>query len=161
MTVTLVRNGEVATSFPAAAAPLYAASRRLDTLLVQPSSPFAFPHGLFGFPEHLSFELVPTTRDGIYWLHDASLTFVVVDPFHFFPGHAVDVPDDVLTAIGAESPTDVLVLAIATLGSESAATANLQGPLALNPRVGLARQFVVSDPAADLRASFILPQSAA
>lgn len=151
-----MQSSDVRTSFPEPPAPQ--AAGRLDALVVPPSSAFAFPQGLFGFSEHHSFELIPSARSGIYWLHDPSLTFVVVDPFHFFPGHALDVPGDVLAAIGAVSPKDVLVLAIVTLGSESAATANLQGPLALNPRLGLARQFVVSDPAVDLRAPFVLPQ---
>ena len=159
MIVTREQNNDVAISLPETMA-TFGESRRLDPLLLRPSSHFSFPQGLFGFPEHTAFALVPTVQGGIYWLHDSSLTFLVVDPFHFFPGHSFDVPNDVLTAIGAESPRDVLILTIVTLGSESTTTANLQGPIALNPRVGLARQFVISDPAADLRAPFVLLQPA-
>jgi len=133
-----------------------------DAPVLHPIAHFTFPHGLFGFPGTLSFQLVPTARNGVYWLHggEGSVTFLVIDPFEFFPGCVIDVPDEVASAIGAEAPSDVLLLTIVTLGSDPGPTANLQGPVALNPRLGLARQFVVTDQAARLRAPFVLQRAA-
>jgi flagellar assembly factor FliW len=149
-------------SLPAALVPVE--SRRLGALAVPPSSVFTFPRGLFGFPGHQAYALVSTAHPGFYWLQsldEPALTFLTADPFEHFPGYALDVSGDVLAAIQGVAPADVLVLAIVTLGRDTPSTANLQGPLALNPRTGLARQFVVSDPAAPLRAPLALPLAAA
>lgn len=160
MIVTPSGNIVAAASLLAFPAPTIDVTRQSATTRSGSSMRFSFPRGLFGFPDPLSFELMATGRDGVYWLHEGSISFLVVDPFVFFPGCVVDVPDDVLAAIGAEAPSDVLLLAIATLARDPGPTANLQGPLALNPRLGMARQFVVSDPAAEIRAPLADPRAA-
>lgn len=160
MIVTPSTNADVVTALPLLSVCSCDTTRRSDTLPLHSSAPFSFPQGLFGFPGHLSFQLVSTVRNGVYWLHGGSIDFLLIDPFEFFPGYVIDVPDDVVTAIGAEAPGDVLLLSIVTLGSDPGPTANLQGPLALNPRLGLARQFVVTDPEAGIRAPLVLQRAA-
>jgi flagellar assembly factor FliW len=72
----------------------------------------------------------------------------------------MDVPDPDVAAIGATTPSDVLLLAIVTMGSkEVPATANLQGPLVINLHTRLGRQIAVADPQAPVRAPLDLARS--
>lgn len=160
MIVTPSANTDAAASLLALSVPTVDVTPAPATTQCSSSARFSFPRGLFGFPGPLSFDLMYTDMDGVYWLDGGSITFLVIDPFHFFPGLAIDVPDDVVAAIGAEAPSDVLLLAIVTLARDPGPTANLQGPLALNPRLGMARQFVVPDPTAEIRAPLVLPRAA-
>lgn len=120
-----------------------------------------FPDGLLGFPEVREFVLVPTERAGTYWLQSAehtSLVFVLIDPFLHFSDYVVDLADTEVRGLEARARGDVAVLAIVTLpGAEGdPATANLQGPLALNLDRGLGRQVVLRDGSFGVRREFRL-----
>jgi flagellar assembly factor FliW len=115
------------------------ASDVLGPLTVGRNEVLHFPHGLFGFPECTGWVLVPTMRDGLFWLQSvdhAPLAFILVDPFTHFPGYAVDLPPADLLRVGTSEPSEIIVLAIVTVGSRdgSPPTANLQGPVILNMR---------------------------
>jgi flagellar assembly factor FliW len=109
-----------------------------------------FRDGLLGFPECRNFTLLRTERPGFFWLqsleHDP-LAFLLVDPFLFFEGYAVDLDSAEAAELGAVAPTDLAVFAIVTLPRvpEEPCTANLQGPIALNLRTGLGRQLILPD----------------
>jgi len=127
-------------------------STLLGTLTVPRTQVFAFPHGVFGFPDAGAFALVPTTREGVFWFqcidHEA-LTFLLVDPFRFVAAYSVDLGPQELGEILPDSASDVIVLCILTLPREAGepATANLQGPIALNVVRSEGRQVVLQDAA--------------
>lgn len=107
-----------------------------------------FEDGLFGFPDCRNFTLTAAPRDGLYWLQSSehvALTFLLVDPFRAFDDYAVDLPDADVEALAPAHPADIAVLAIVTLpdASDTACTANLQGPVAVNMRSGRARQIII------------------
>ena len=109
-----------------------------------------FERGLLGLPECQRFVLVPTERDGVYWLQScehSALVFLLVDPFKATVGYAVDLNDDDLADLSAREPADVAVLAIVTLpqARDEQPTANLQGPIALNLRAQRGKQVVIPD----------------
>ena len=141
---------------PAAATTI--ASDVLGPLTVPPSSVIRFPAGLFGFPECRAFVLVPSARDGIYWLQSAdhpSLAFVLVDPFAVTTGFAVDLQPADLAELDAGEASAIAVLAIVTLPRPGERpTANLQGPLALNLAAGLGKQLAAADTGFGLRHEF-------
>lgn len=105
----------------------------------------AFEDGLLGFPHCRSFRLLATEFDGLYWLESTDcepLAFLLADPFFFFEGYSIDLSGKDLAALRPARSADVAVLATVTLGAESTATANLQGPIAINLATGHARQIV-------------------
>ena len=130
--------------------PVTIQSELLGPLSVSPTEVIGFPAGIFGFPECRSFVLVPATRDGAFWLQSVdygALAFLLVDPFLFFNGYAVDLPPVDLVRLGTKDPTDVVVLAIVTLPGERSApcTVNLQGPLVIDLKQRRGHQMVLAD----------------
>jgi len=131
-------------------------SSLLGALTVAPESVFTFPVGMFGFPECRRFALVPAGREGLYWLQSlehATLVFLLADPFHFFPGYAVELGSGDRAELRVADAADVAVLCVVTLPRtrDEAPTANLQGPVALNVSAQLGRQLALGAPGLDVR----------
>lgn len=110
----------------------------------------AFPHGLFGFPECRRFVLRATARDGLFWLQSVEhehLAFLLADPFRYFEDYSVELGDAELADLEPSQPSDIVVLAIVTLGSpdDQLTTVNLQGPITINLRRRRGRQIVLAD----------------
>jgi flagellar assembly factor FliW len=129
--------------------PFVVASDVLGPLTVGRAELLKFPQGLYGFPDCRSWVLVPTKRDGLFWLQSsehAPLAFLLVDPFTHFPGYAVDLSNADLARVGTSEPSEIVVLAVVTVGSRDGAppTANLQGPVVLNMRARQGFQIVLS-----------------
>jgi flagellar assembly factor FliW len=121
----------------------------LGPLTVGRAELLEFPQGLYGFPECRTWVLVPTKREGLFWLQStehAPLAFLLVDPFTHFPGYAVDLSAADLARVGTSEPSEIVVLAVVTVGSRdgSPPTANLQGPVVLNMRARQGFQLVLS-----------------
>ena len=125
------------------------ASDVLGPLTVARGELLQFPQGVYGFPECRSWVLIPTRREGLFWLQSAEhspLAFLLVDPFTHFPGYAVDLSPSDLTRVGTSEPSEIVVLAVVTVGSRDGGppTANLQGPVVLNMRARHGFQLVLS-----------------
>jgi flagellar assembly factor FliW len=125
-------------------------SSLLGTLAVPETQMFDFERGLLGFPEAREFALVPARREGMFWLQSVdfeALTFLLVDPFQLVQDYSVELGEPELGPMVPESHEELLVLAILTLPRrpDAMATANLQGPLALNLRQRRGRQVVIAD----------------
>lgn len=113
-------------------------SELLGTLQIAGEQLFSFPGGLPGFPECRSFALLPTAREGVFWLQSAdfpALSFMLVDPFAHFPGYYhVDLISEDFSRLETERAGDILVMAIVTLPEvpHASATVNLRAPVLLN-----------------------------
>ncbi|HET7275506.1 MAG TPA: flagellar assembly protein FliW [Longimicrobiaceae bacterium] len=128
----------------------------LGPTTVQDDELLTFPAGLYGLPECRSFVLLNAQRDGCYWLQSvdhAALAFLLIDPFRFCEGFSVDLGAAEVLDLGAEKAADIAVLAIVTLPRtrDDGATANLQGPIAINLSARLARQLAVPESPFGLR----------
>jgi flagellar assembly factor FliW len=137
-------------------------SALLGALTVAENQVFTFDLGIPGFPEARRFALVPTRSDGMFWLQSAdfeALTFLVVDPFRFVDEYAVDLGPAELGPLAPQDASEILVLAILTLPRSPGepATANLQGPLALNLTQRKGRQVILQDSPYDVRHPVALP----
>jgi flagellar assembly factor FliW len=122
----------------------------LGELTVSPEQVLRFPDGLLGFPDTRDYVLVPTRHEGSFWLQSAehpSLIFFLIDPFQHFDEYAVELSARQVQSIGARTQDDIAILAIVTLppSDDAPATANLQGPLALNMADGIGRQVILGD----------------
>ena len=85
-----------------------------------------------------------------HWLQvkdDASLAFVVIDPFLAAPDYQPDIPQSDAEAIGLEQVSDALLLNIVTVHGPAHATVNLKGPIVINRRTRVARQVVIANAA--------------
>jgi flagellar assembly factor FliW len=119
---------------------------------VPAESRFAFPAGLYGFPDRREFALVASGRPGLWWLQatdDPALVFLLADPFPAFPDYAPDVPEAELAQLGGgEVPGAERVAAyvIVTLpgGGAPAASANLRAPVLLDTAARRGRQVVLA-----------------
>ncbi len=131
------------------------------TLVVPASACITTTDGLYGFPGCREWVLLDAKRPGFFWLHsrdERALAFLLVDPFQAFPDYAVTLSRRDRAALQVQRESDVAILAIVTLPSPPSGlpTANLQGPLAVNLRAGLARQIAVGDSAWGTRTAFVV-----
>lgn len=75
---------------------------------------------------------------------EEKLSLPCIEPFLFAPAYQLSPPVEVLALLQAGSLAEVAVLVIVTLRDRmEEITANLQGPLLLNPKAGLGLQLVV------------------
>lgn len=124
------------------------------------------PDGLVGLPDYRRFALSATSREGYFWLQsleEPGLGFVLVDPFPYFDGYAVDIPATDLADLGPFDRSELLVLTVVTFdpGRGGRMTANLQGPIAVNLRTRRAKQLVIQGAAGSVRAELDVPVAAA
>jgi flagellar assembly factor FliW len=109
-----------------------------------------FPRGLFGFEELRTFALLDASQQPFYWLQSlerVEVAFVLIDPLFFRPDYTPDVDPGELEEIGIGSQAEALVFSIVTIPEKSSQmTANLQGPLILNPRTHAGRQSISANP---------------
>ena len=141
--------------------PMNVHSDLLGPIEVDPAEVIEFSTGLYGFPECRRFVLVPAPQEGLFWLQSvdhSTLVFLLVDPFPEFDGYGVELPPADLRELRVNEKADVAILAIVTLPRNRGdlATANLQGPLALNLRARCGKQVAVEDSRFGVRCPFTL-----
>ena len=107
------------------------------------------PGGIPGFPELTEATLRPLDVDGtadlyaeLTSLEDPSLSLLLAQPFAFFPDYEFRV-DDATTAVVGEGAAPQAWVVLSHDGAGF--TANLRGPLLINPETGAAAQAVLDD----------------
>lgn len=104
--------------------------------------------GVIGFPDLIRYVLIQRPNDKpFYWLQcldDPTLALVLVDPLLFKNDYQPILPQGLDEELG---PGEISLFAIVTIpqGRPQEMTANLLGPLALNPTSRKARQLVLDD----------------
>lgn len=118
-----------------------------------------FPDGLLGFPHTKRYHLVTGPGDGLYWLvglESDEPTFLLSDPFTFFPGYAVELSAEQKARIDAHDASSVAVFAITVPGRDGVPwTANTQGPIVINVDSGRGAQLVLTNDPDGLRRPFV------
>ncbi len=110
-----------------------------------------FPNGLFGFESYKKFALIEESEESPFkWLQsleDASLAFIVMQPELFLSNYNPIISIDELKEIYINSLEEALIMVIVTIPNQDIMqmTANLQGPILINPRTSIARQFISRD----------------
>ncbi len=75
---------------------------------------------------------------------DPAVAFVIINPLLFFPDYTIEVNPKEIEELQVDSVRDVLTYAIVTIPSDyTKMTANLQGPILINTRTGLAKQLIL------------------
>ena len=127
------------------------ASTRFGILNVSAETLLTFPSGLLGFPEWSRYVILDHDTDAPFkWLHcveEASLAFVVIDPVLFNPKYQVSISSEARVEVEGSETDELSLAVILTIPSSdpSAVTANLRGPLLMNPRTRLCKQLVLTE----------------
>jgi flagellar assembly factor FliW len=106
--------------------------------------------GIIGFPSLIRYVLIQRPTDApFYWLQsldDPTMALVLVNPVLFKADYNPTLPESLHGELKA-SPGEISLFAIVTIpaGRPQDMTANLLGPLAINPTSRLARQLVLDD----------------
>jgi flagellar assembly factor FliW len=109
------------------------------------------PLGLLGFERVKEVLLLANPTEAPFlWLQlpdDASLAFLVVNPFLIAPDYSPDIPGEDAEFLGLRGPEEALLFNIVTLHGSSQATVNLKGPIVLNRRTLTGKQVVLNNAA--------------
>jgi len=122
---------------------------RFGELDVREEEVLNFPEGILGFAGMTRYILFPNPTGGpLYWLQsveDGSLAFIVCQPQVFKPDYQVTIPAKELEGLELGKIEDGAVFAIMVVPPDNprGMTANLQGPLILNPAKRLAKHVVL------------------
>lgn len=109
-----------------------------------------FPSGLAGFPEARRFVLLEhRERSPFLWLQSVDqghLAFVLTDPLLFEADYKVDLGPEDLEELGLREEGNgfrTLVVVNLSLGTRPPMTANLLGPIVINPHKKRGRQVIL------------------
>lgn len=110
----------------------------------------AVREGLIGFPDWSNFRLSLAASNAsvavLSSLDQDDLHFLAIDPRQVAPEYATAIPAEALKELGVSGAEEALLLALLTVdGQPSRITANLLGPVVVNPVTGAARQLVLTD----------------
>ncbi|OWZ84851.1 flagellar assembly protein FliW [Natranaerobius trueperi] len=107
-----------------------------------------FPNGLIGFSDHKRYLLLEGEEGTPFWylqsVENEALFFVLIDPNQFFNDYQIDIHKNELASIDLEDSSSAVVLTLVTVPDDiNKATANLKGPLIINPDRRLGKQIVL------------------
>lgn len=106
---------------------------------------YRFPKGIPGFDEQTDFALIPLADEPFVYLQslkEKELSFLLSDPFVFYPSYEFELPDEEAEELGIEN--EVVVRCMITLKEQAEqSTINLLAPIVLNPKARLAKQVVL------------------
>ena len=109
------------------------------------------PNGLVGFGQYRRYIIIPHSENSpLFWLQsvdDPGLAFVIIDPMFFRPDYQVVLDVSDAQAIGIEDISKAAVYAIVVIPSNDPPkmTANLMGPLVINPETRIGKQIIMQD----------------
>lgn len=106
-----------------------------------------FPDGVLGFDYIKKFALLEEEGSPFQWLQaidEPSLAFVIISPLSFIDEYSLVISQGDLDDVEAKTPEELLVFSIVTIPSDnpSAMTANLQGPIIVNPEKRKGKQAI-------------------
>lgn len=118
------------------------------------------PMGLLGFEQMKDYHLIVRPEEEPFgWLQakgQASLAFVVINPFLVVPDYRPDIPPADVEFLGLAEPGDAMLLNIVTVHGSNSATLNLKGPVVINRNTAVGKQVVVAN-ASDFSVHHPLP----
>lgn len=124
------------------------ATTRFGELEIEESRIIHMPDGIIGFEEK-RFVILNPEKMPFCWFQavdNPDMAFVVIDPTVFVPEYQVRLTREEYDRLEVRPDREVLVLALVTMAPDPGKiTANLQGPIVLNPESMLARQIVLED----------------
>lgn len=123
-------------------------SSRFGEIEVRDEDVIIFPDGLLGFPQFHRYLLLADPRhEPFVWmqsLDEADLAFVLINPVLVNPDYKVETSPEDVGVLEIRDPSRVQVLVIVSIPENPLEmTANLKGPLVINPASMKAKQVVL------------------
>jgi flagellar assembly factor FliW len=111
-----------------------------------------FTQGIPGFEDSHRFVLIPVGDDVpfsyLQCIDNEKLSFLVTEPFAFFPDYEFVISDNVKEELRIEAAKQVAVLTIVSVqGKLTDATVNLLAPIVINHQTSIGRQIILHDSA--------------
>ena len=126
-------------------------SSRFGIFEVSEDSILVFPTGLLGFPEHRRYVILDHDTEAPFkWLQsldEPDVAFVIIDPALFHSNYEIELSREAFAEVQGGDSEEMTTAVILTIPSDDPAriTANLRGPLMMNPRTKLCKQVVLSE----------------
>lgn len=124
---------------------------RFGSLDIPEKDILTFPSGVLGFPDWSRYVILDHDRDMPFkWLQCVErpeLAFVIIDPALVKAEYHITLSPDVVSEVRGADTDELDIAVILTVPSDdcSAITANLRGPLLMNPRTRLCKQLVLQE----------------
>jgi len=119
---------------------------KFGEITIDPVKTITMTTPLLGFPESSRFVLRPHGDDSPFiWLQsldNADLAFVMINPNLLIPAYGPEIPAIILDELEVKEPQQLELMVILAIpqGRIEEMTANLLGPIAINPRKRIAKQ---------------------
>ena len=137
---------------------------RFGELNVSPEDIIAMPEGIIGFSnvnQYVILDFHTGIDTALKWfqaINCPELAFVLIDPYTFTPDYKVNITDEEMDFLKVKSPDVIRVMAIVSIPNDPHnITANLLGPVLINPENRLAMQVALND-TEYTTSHYILPQ---
>jgi flagellar assembly factor FliW len=123
-------------------------STRFGEIEVSDQSILEFPHGIPGFVDEKVFAFLPYQLENpfafLQSVNEPDLTFMIVEPFSFFPDYDFELEDGIVKELGIsdENPPEVFNIVKVVEKLENM-TANLLAPILVNWQDRKAMQYVL------------------
>jgi flagellar assembly factor FliW len=109
-----------------------------------------FEKGILGFEDIKEYELRDLESNPIFKelnsTKEKGLGFVVISPFDIDDKYEINLSDNITKELNINSPNDVIVLNILTLGQTlEKTTVNMKAPLIINVNNGLGKQIILQN----------------
>ena len=132
------------------------ATTRFGALEIQEEQIIHMPSGIIGFPDQRKYVLLEQKKGSPFlWLQsvdNGALAFVLINPLLFKPDYKVEMGREDAEDLGLKNGGNgAQIMAIVNIlnrgedGKPTAITANLLGPIVINPQKRLAKQIVLYD----------------
>jgi len=120
---------------------------RFGKLTIDEGKIITFTEPILGFPNDKKYVLLDNTQSLFKWLQSIEskdLAFVMIDPVIIMKKYDISVTSDDIRDLQLTDIKKAAILSIVTIGNEcTSVTANLVGPIILNPDKMLAKQIVL------------------
>jgi flagellar assembly factor FliW len=123
-------------------------STRFGELDIAEEHILQFEQGIPGFPDKTKFAFLAYEPESPFAFlqstSDVDLTFLIVDPFPFFPGYAFELTDEWTEQIGVSADNPPQIFTIVSIKEPlNQSTVNLVAPVVVNWRDGKAKQIIL------------------
>ncbi|GAG17181.1 unnamed protein product [marine sediment metagenome] len=123
---------------------------RFGELELDESRIITFAEGILGFPKYRKYVLLDRDKGSPFrWLQSVEnegSAFVLIDPLYIMPEYRIEVSKEDISDLNLSSLDKAVVVCIVNISEGcKSVTANLLGPIIVNPEKMLAKQLILFD----------------
>jgi flagellar assembly factor FliW len=124
---------------------------RFGVIEVEEDLIITLPEGMIGFEDCKRYVVLTPNEDSpLKWfqcLDDGAIAFPIINPWTFRPNYAPTISEEDMHALGLtpQQPKLIFVVVNVPRNNPQGATANLLGPIVINPITRMGKQVIVAD----------------